>query len=214
MTARVGATRGAAIVAAVWMLGTCGVAEAQQRTADVRTRNGQVWQLVDPTLHVLFTVIPKPAEGEQGLPTPPGAGPQATPGSAGGSMISPAGGGPQPQVSGSVQSLKKALASGPEPLRAQRTSDVLTIVKNETEILVPLASIAVLAISRIDVPNSTLPPYVAAAHARYSAAIALTDGSVLEGDYMNPGTMMLRGTAPAGRVEIPLEEVESLRFVP
>jgi hypothetical protein len=186
-------------------------AEAQERTADVRTRSGQTWRLTDPSLHVLFTVIPKP-DGEGGVPPPPAGGPPAAPGGAG--MGASVGSGPQPQLTGSVQGLKKALATGPEPLRAQRPSEVITVVKDEVEILVPFASIAVLAISRVEVANSTLPPYVAPTHVRYSAAVALVDGSVLEGTYVNLGTTVLRGISPQGRVEVPLEDIESVRFAP
>jgi len=211
MRSRAGASHAVVGAVAVAVLGTLALAEAQERTADVRTRSGQTWRLTDPSLHVLFTVIPK-AEGEQGVPTPPAGGPQAAPG--GGAMGASVGSGPQPQLFGSVQSLKKALATGPEPLRAQRASEGITVVKDDVEILVPFASIAALAISRVEVANSTLPPYVAPTHVRYTAAVALVDGSVLEGTYVNLGTTVLRGISPQGRIEVPLEDIESVRFAP
>ena len=205
-----GASRAVASAVFAVALGAVVCAEAQERTADVRTRSGQTWRLTDPSLHVFFTVIPRP-DGEQGLGTPPGGGP---PGPGGAGMGAPVGGGPQPQLIGSAQSLRKALVAGPEPLRAQRASEVITIVKDEVQILVPFARIAALAISRVEVSSSTLPPYVAPTHVRYGAVAALIDGSVVEGTYVNLGTTVLRGTSPQGRVEVPLEDVESVRFAP
>jgi hypothetical protein len=209
MSRRAGASGAVASAVVVAVLAT--FVFAQERTADVRTRSGQTWRLTDPSLHVLFTVMPKP-EGEPGLGTPPAGGPPAALGGAG--MGASVGGGPQPQLIGSPSSLKKALATGPEPLRAQRASEVITVVKDDVEILVPFASIAALAISRVEVANSTLPPYVAPTHVRYTAAVALVDGSVLEGTYVNLGTTVLRGISPQGRVELSLEDIESLRFAP
>jgi hypothetical protein len=72
--------------------------------------------------------------------------------------------------------------------------------------------IATIAFKRQPVRNSTLPPYVAPEHIYSAATVTFTDGSTLDGDNVNPGTLLLRGTTPEGRVEIPWQEIESVRF--
>jgi peptidoglycan-associated lipoprotein len=79
---------------------------------------------------------------------------------------------------------------------------------------IPLASIRSLQLFRKHPENDALPPYVAATNFRYSAAAVLEDGSRIEGDYINLGTAVLRGTAPQGRVDIPWQEIENVRFQP
>jgi hypothetical protein len=53
---------------------------------------------------------------------------------------------------------------------------------------------------------------VAATHIRYGADIALADGGRVDADYVNLGTAILRGTTPDGRVDIPWQDIEVLRF--
>ena len=40
----------------------------------------------------------------------------------------------------------------------------------------------------------------------------LEDGSRVEGDYVNLGTTFLRGRAGQGRVDIPWDQIEIVRF--
>jgi hypothetical protein len=40
----------------------------------------------------------------------------------------------------------------------------------------------------------------------------LLDGTRLEGEYVNLGTTYLRGRTPHSRVDIPWEQIETLRF--
>jgi len=52
-----------------------------------------------------------------------------------------------------------------------------------------------------------------AIRARFDAATAvLSDGSKIEGDYVNLGTALLRGATPQGTIDIPWDEIESIRF--
>jgi hypothetical protein len=77
---------------------------------------------------------------------------------------------------------------------------------------IPLDAIRDLAFRRTQVSNSTLPPYVAPTHFRYAASALLTDGSRVEGDYVNLGTAILRGLTSQGRVDIPWQDIEVVRF--
>jgi hypothetical protein len=40
----------------------------------------------------------------------------------------------------------------------------------------------------------------------------LLDGSRIEGDYVNLGTTFLRGRTPYERVDIPWQDIETVRF--
>jgi hypothetical protein len=53
---------------------------------------------------------------------------------------------------------------------------------------------------------------VAATHIRYAADIAMADGTRIDADYVNLGTAILRGTTPDGRIDIPWQDIEVLRF--
>jgi len=77
---------------------------------------------------------------------------------------------------------------------------------------IPLEAIKDLAFRRIQVSGSTLPPYVAPTHFRYAASALLTDGSRVDGDYVNLGSAVLRGLTPQGRVEVPWQDIEVVRF--
>jgi hypothetical protein len=176
-------------------------AAAQEVTAEVRTWAGQTWRLSEPWIEVFYTVIPKPKEGE-GAPAGPGMPPMAG---------MPAGG-TRPEVRGSVQSLQQFFGAEPEPQGAQRDVEVLSLSSAGVEIRVPVGQIVSLTITRQPIEGTTLPPYIAPTHYRYSAVAQLIDGSRVEAASFNPGTAVVRGTTAAGRAEIPLAEIESLRF--
>ena len=53
---------------------------------------------------------------------------------------------------------------------------------------------------------------MAPTHIRYAASVVLTDGSRVDGDYVNLGTVVLRGQTPEGRVDIPWQDIEVVRF--
>jgi hypothetical protein len=112
---------------------------------------------------------------------------------------------------GSAKALSGALDKKPDPLSGQRQASSVTIAKAGVETKIPLASLGTLVFSRMPVA-STLPPYLAPAHYRYAATALLADGSRVEGDYVNLGTTILRGTTPQGRVDIPWYEIETLRL--
>jgi hypothetical protein len=183
-------------------------ANAQETTVAVQTRNGLSLELSQPAVEVTYTIIPPRSErgaGEApaGAMAPPGAG--AGPGMLGG-------GGAEPLLSGSVSGLAKMFKPGVETLRARREKDGLTLYRGGVEIRIPVDRITSLTVTRQRVTDSPLPPYVAVAHVRHAVVAVLTDGSTIEGDYVSFGTAVLSGTTPQGHIEIPLEDVERLRF--
>jgi len=189
------------------LAGSAASAAAQDITAEVRTWGGQAWRLSQPSVEVFYTLLP--TQGEGGLPvpaTPPGTTPPGMSGLSTGSLIGT-------EVRGSVQGLQRLFGQGgPEPMQGHRQSDTLTLYQAGIARQIPLSSIATLAFKREAVTDSTLPPYVASTHFRYSASALLADGSKVDGDYVNWGTAVLRGTTTEGRVDIPWQEIDVVRF--
>ena len=183
-------------------------AAAQDVTAEVRTWSGQSLRLSQPSLEVFYTIVPK-EEGPGGQQVPGAAG--AAPGSMGsgvssGSLIGT-------EVRGSVQNLSRLFGGGgAEPLQGNRQAETVSIRQAGVERRIPLETIKALAFKREHVSNSTLPPYVAPTHFRYAASVLLNDGSRVDGDYVNLGTVILRGLTPEGRVDIPWQDIEVVRF--
>ena len=173
---------------------------AQETTAEVRTWSGQSVILASPWVEMLYSVLP----GEQAAPPTP----------AGPAMMGTGGaGGTQPEVRGSFQALRRAFQhEGPQTIGARRETSVLMLSRGGVELKVPLERVATLTIARQTVAGSSLPPYVSPTHQRYGATAILTDGSRIDADYLNFGTAMLRGMTPQGRVDVPFDEIESIRF--
>jgi len=59
---------------------------------------------------------------------------------------------------------------------------------------------------------STLPAFYVNRHFRYTATVMLTDGSRIEADSINLGTMVLRGQTASGRLDLPWEEIQFVSF--
>jgi hypothetical protein len=191
----------AAVTGVMVLLGAATPSSAQGDAAELRTWAGHTLHLSDASLEVFYTIMPPPQEG--------GAAAQAT-GSAAptGAQRGRFSG---LQLLGSMQSLGSFFEKGPEPLQGHRASDVVTLQRGKTAIQVPIARIAALIFTRQPI-RSPLPPYVRQAHFRHSAVAVLTDGTRVDGDYVNLGTAVLRGTTVDGRVDVPWQEIESLRF--
>jgi hypothetical protein len=186
--------RAALIAAASAMLFATVPVAAQEPVAEVRTWSGQTLRLAQPSFEVFYTILVKEAQAQEASDTSQ----PATPGNT-------------PFLFGSAKALSGALDKKPDPLSGQRQAMSLTIAKAGVEMKVPLVSVSTLAFTRVPVA-STLPPYLAPTHYRYAATAVLTDGSRVEGDYVNLGTTILRGTTPQGRVDIPWNEIEMLRL--
>jgi hypothetical protein len=176
---------------------------AQDVTAEVRTWDGQSWRIAQPSLEVFYT-IPAPQQG--GGPDRYTAGPSGnTPGGQLGS-----GSATLPVMSGSVGTLQNYF-QGPEPRQGHRQADYITVRRGGIERQIPLASIASLTFARYQVP-STLPAFYVNRHFRYTATVMLTDGSRIEADSINLGTMVLRGQTASGRLDLPWEEIQFVGF--
>jgi hypothetical protein len=176
---------------------------AQDVMAEVRTWDGQSWRIAQPSLEVFYT-IPAP---DRGGPDPYTAGPSGS--TASGQVGT--GSAALPVMSGSVGALQSYFEGGPEPRQGHRQADYITIRRGGVERQIPFASIATLTFTR-HLVRSTLPPYYVNRHFRYGVTAVLTDGSQVEADYVNVGTLILRGQTADGRVDVPWQEIESVRF--
>jgi hypothetical protein len=168
---------------------------AQTVSAEVRTWTGQTYQLTEPSLEVLYTIV-VPKNNDEGR------GPSET---------APTSGARAPMLFGSASAIGQFLDKEPEPLQGHRQSETITLRKDGAEIRLPLASLGTLSFSR-QPARSTLPPYVASEHYRYAATAVLEDGSRVEGDYVSLGTTFLRGRTAHGTVDIPWQHIETVRF--
>ena len=178
-------------------------AAAKEVRAEVRTWDGQSWSIAQPSLEGFYT-IPAP---HQGGADPYTAGPSGT--TASGQMGT--GGSTLPVMSGSVGTLQNFFQGGPEPRQGHRQADYITVRRGGIERRIPLSNIASITLARYLVP-STLPAFYVNRHFRYTATFMLTDGSRVEADYLNPGTLVLRGQTADGRVDLPWEEIQSVSF--
>jgi hypothetical protein len=177
------------------------VVDAQESVAEVRTWGGQSWSLRDATFDVYYTLIPANSNDS------------AAPSTGSGTQINITGQSFASRALGTLQSEYRNLESGAQdPTQGRRQRQSLTVVRQGSEIQVPVASIALIQFSRAPIANSPLPPYVAGDDFRYAAVIVLLDGSTLEAESVNLGTTILRGVSPQGRVDIPWREVEQVRL--
>jgi hypothetical protein len=172
------------------------LAAAQDVVAEVETWRGGSVRIAQPSLDVLYTIAPAPLLGPTGAPI---AGGPSTPAQAATGTMG---------ASGSVA--KTAVGAGPQPIQARRQQSTLTFLRDGVEIRVPFDRIAGLVVERRAIVTNTLPPYIS--HAQYVARAVLTDGSTIEGAYVNFGTTILRGEGPQGSIELPLEDVKTLKI--
>jgi hypothetical protein len=179
---------GVAVLAA-----TAGSVYAQAPAAEVRTYAGQAYRLTDVSLDVLYTIqLPRKDEG-------------------GPADDAPTTGARAPMLFGSAAAVGRFLDKGPEPLQGHRQSETLTLSKDGVETRVALAEVSTLTFMRQRI-RSGLPPHVAPQHYRYAATAVMVDGTIVEGDYVNLGTTVVRGGTPHGRIDIPWEQIETVRF--
>lgn len=187
------------LTALALLVASAAAGPAQEVTAEVRTWGGQSWRLAQPSLESFHTIMPQ-VEERAAAPSHPGATSASSPGSSSASAGAP--------LSGPMERSRHQ----PEPKHGHAARSVVTLQQDGIEIQIPLGNIASLAFFRRPVTNGLLPPYVAPTHFHYSATAVLADGSRVEGDYVSLGTTALRGMTPEGRVDIPWEEIQLLRF--
>ena len=200
-----------AILALAWVAAFALPAPAQDITADVKTWSGQSWRLAEPSLEIFYTIVSQPSEQ--------GAGPA---GAAGGSgpmdkvtsfNSLTLGGLGRESVDPSLMTLSRFFGkSAPETIQGHQQGQEITAYRGGVATQIPLANISSITFKRQPVRDSSLPPYVAGTHIRYAADIALADGSRVDADYVNLGTTILRGSTPDGRMDIPWQDIEILRF--
>jgi len=201
-------------------------AVGQQVTAEVRTWSGQSFTISDPTFEIFYTIMPSVTAALGGGGGYAAAGTAGAPGVAGAPGMVPAPRGDLSQAPtnigiGSVgfqQGTAALAASGtllPEGVpskQGRRQQDSVRLSRQGVEVHVPIASLSSLAFSRTLVQRSALPPYAALSHFHHGATAVLADGSRIEGDYVNMGTGVLRGSTPQGVIDIPWDAIESIRF--
>lgn len=196
----------ASFMVAVALATTAGVAAAQDVTAMVRTWNGQSLQLTQPSLEVFYTIVSKSQET-----TSPGGG---TPvGQFGGMGTRGLGTLGTAYVDPSLVTMTRLFGSqAPDTIQGHRQSPEITVFREGVATQIAVERIASLAFTRQPVTNSSLPPYIAGTHVRSGATVLLTDGGRIDADYVNLGTMLLRGTTAGGRVDIPWQDIQTVEF--
>ena len=194
-----------AILALIWVAAHALPALAQDVTADVKTWSGQSWRLSQPSLEVFYSIVSKP----QADSTAGGGGTGRT----GFSELS-LGGLSRESVDPSLMTLNRFFGkTAPDTIQGHRQGQEITAHRGGVATQIPLGNISSITFKRQPVRDSSLPPYVAATHIRHAADIALADGTRIDADYVNLGTAILRGTTPDGRLDIPWQDIEVLRFV-
>lgn len=192
---------------------------AQEVTAEIRTWSGQSWTVKEPSFEVFYTIMPSVTAALGGgggyAPAAPGG---PTPAGASGEIAQP----PATIGVGSVgfqagTALQAAagtlLPTGPASKQGRRQQDYLRLSRAGAEVNVPVSNLASLIFTRRAVQPSALPPYASATHFRHAATAVLADGSQIEGDYVNLGTAILRGNTSQGTIDVPWDEIESIRFL-
>ena len=192
---------------------------AQEVTAEIRTWSGQTLTVKEPTFEVFYTILPSvtaPLGGGGGGYVPAAAGGPTPPGTSGEIAQAPAtiGVGSVGFQSGTAMQAAAGtlLPTGLASKQGRRQQDFMRLSRAGTEVAVPVANLASVLFTRRLVFPSALPPYVASSHYRHAAIAVLVDGSQIESDYVNMGTALLRGSTPQGTIDIPWDEIESVRF--
>jgi hypothetical protein len=194
------------LLAATTLAVPVATAAAQEVTATVRTWSGQSLQLSQPSLEAFYTIVSKTQEstsssagGRVGQVTSMG---NLGLGSIGTQYQDP-----------SLFTLNRLFGSqAPDTIQGHRQAGDITVYRGGVATQIALDRIASLAFTRQAVKDSSLPPYVAGSHTRSAATVVLTDGARVDADYVNLGAMLLRGTTPGGRVDIPWQDIQTVEF--
>ncbi len=188
-----------AVMVAGAMVMTLGAgAAAQESAATIRTYQGISYMVADPSLEVFYTI----GELKESPSTTP------TSGMTFGTTINLG----MPSTGGGEQ-VSSPVAGGTKEerlLRGHSQASAITVSKDGVETRIPWEQVRTMSFARTPDPAAGLPPYIS--QYRYSASVTLVDGTRVEADYVNLGVTFLRGTTPAGRVDIPWQEVEGITF--
>src|SRR5262245_38590035 len=113
---------------------------------------------------------------------------------------------------GSQDQLANFLNQGPEPRQGHRQATSITLRQDGTSTRIPMEQLVSLTLSRELLTGSLLPPYIAVSQYRFGATAVLTTGAQVTTDYINLGTMVLPGHTAHGRVDIPWQDIQTVRF--
>jgi hypothetical protein len=181
-------------------------AAAQDVTAAVRTWSGESWQIAQPSLEVFYTIVSRSQE-------PTSGGGSTSVGQVSGMSNLGLGLLGRQTADPSLITLNRLFGSqAPDTIQGHRQAQEITVYRGGVATQIAVASIATLAFARQPVQDSSLPPYIANTHVRSAATVLLTDGTRVEADYVNLGGMLLRGTIPGGRIDIPWQDIQTVEF--
>jgi hypothetical protein len=185
---------------------SAGSAAAQDVTAAVRTWSGQSWQIAQPSLEVFYTIVSRSQEATSG-------GGSSSVGQVSGMSNLGLGLLGRQTADPSLITLNRLFGSqAPDTIQGHRQAQEITVYRGGVATQIAVANIATLAFARQPVQDSSLPPYIANTHVRSTATVLLTDGTRVEADYVNLGGMLLRGTTPGGRIDIPWQDIQTVEF--
>lgn len=187
------------------LAGWASSAAGQDVTAEVQTWSGQSFQIAQPSLDVFYTIVSKSQESSGG----------------GGTGVGQLGGMTQlglgvlgrQAVDPSLFTLNRLFGSqAPDTIQGHRQASEIILYRDGVPMQIPVAGIATLTFTRQPVQDSSLPPYLADSHMRSGATAVLTDGTRVEADYVNLGTLIVRGMTRAVRVDIPWQDIQRIEF--
>jgi hypothetical protein len=194
------------LLLAATLAGSAGSAAGQDVTAAVRTWSGQSWQITQPSLEVFYTIVSRTRESQSSAAS-------TGVGELGGMTNLGLGVLGRQAVDPSLFTLNRLFGSqAPDTIQGHRQAQEITVYRGGVATQIAVASIATLAFTRQPVQDSSLPPYLADTHVRSTATVLLTDGTRVEADYVNLGGMLLRGTIPGGRIDIPWQDIQTVEF--
>jgi len=189
----------------VAVAGMVGMAAAQEISAELHTWSGQSLTISQPSFEVFYTIVSRTTQG-----TEPGGGGVT---SFGGMAQLGLGLLARQSADPSLITLNRLFGSqAPDTIQGHRQASEITLYRSGVEIKIPIDSIASLTFTRQPVVDSPLPPYLAAKHVRSMATAILTDGTRVDADDANLGTLIVRGTSLAGRIDIPWTDIQTLAF--
>lgn len=192
------------LLVAVTLAGLAGAAAAQDVTAEVRTWSGQSWRIAQPSLEVFYTIVSKPQESSKAA---------TSVGQVGGLTQLGLGVLGRQSVDPSLLTLNRLFGSAmPDTMQGRRQASEIILYRDGVATQIPVASIVTLTFTRQPVQDSSLPPYLADTQVRSGATAVLADGTRVEADYVNLGTLIVRGMSPAGRVDIPWQNIQTVEF--
>jgi hypothetical protein len=195
-----------AILALIWVAAPPPFTSAQDVTADVTTWSGQSWRLSQPSLEIFYSIVSAPQEDT---------------GDKGSSAMDKIttftnltlGGLRRDGADPSIVTLNRFFGkAAPDTIQGHRQAQEVTAYRGGVATQIPLGNISSINFKRQPVQDSSLPPYVAPTHIRYAADIVLGDGGRIAADYVNLGTALIRGGTVDGRVDIPWQDIQVIRF--